>query len=331
MRAASYFDFRMTFRPARVTARAGRPAPGGGGTKVPEQRGDAVEQALRQVQSLIESTVAMHRDRSHQERQIVRIEGGYDTIASTAGELIGSAVSSVAVVHAQRFHSGKRSSQSGQGSAQNSSPSSARGAEPESERVPAQGGPHGSPGAAHGADRDTGHTTAHGLVQQVPAAVPVRLLISPQLLTDAFVREHQGGDRTVTVRVARVPPLQALIVDGTTALVASEGPHGPRASVIRAPEVLHTLGTFYETVWGSAVPAAESLVFGDPYRARIARQVLVALRAGATDEVAARELAVSVRTYRRYVAEVMALLGAQSRFQAGVRAAELGLIPLATS
>ncbi|NEE20393.1 response regulator transcription factor, partial [Streptomyces sp. SID7499] len=45
-----------------------------------------------------------------------------------------------------------------------------------------------------------------------------------------------------------------------------------------------------------------------------------------TDEVAARELTVSVRTYRRYVAEIMTLLDATSRFQAGVRAAELGLL-----
>lgn len=33
----------------------------------------------------------------------------------------------------------------------------------------------------------------------------------------------------------------------------------------------------------------------------------------------------SPRTYRRRVAELMALLGAESRFQAGVRAKTLGL------
>ena len=35
---------------------------------------------------------------------------------------------------------------------------------------------------------------------------------------------------------------------------------------------------------------------------------------------------VSLRTYRRYVAEIMRELGANSRFQAGVRAVELGLL-----
>jgi len=44
-----------------------------------------------------------------------------------------------------------------------------------------------------------------------------------------------------------------------------------------------------------------------------------------TDEAAARQLGTSLRTYRRRVAELMATLQAGSRFQAGVRAGELGL------
>jgi DNA-binding NarL/FixJ family response regulator len=49
------------------------------------------------------------------------------------------------------------------------------------------------------------------------------------------------------------------------------------------------------------------------------------LGAGLTDEAAARRLGTSLRTYRRRVAELMAALEAGSRFQAGVRAGELGL------
>ena len=48
-------------------------------------------------------------------------------------------------------------------------------------------------------------------------------------------------------------------------------------------------------------------------------------RVEATDEAAARRLGTSLRTYRRRVAEPMAVLEAGSRFQAGVRAGELGL------
>ncbi|OIJ87887.1 hypothetical protein BIV24_23915 [Streptomyces colonosanans] len=53
--------------------------------------------------------------------------------------------------------------------------------------------------------------------------------------------------------------------------------------------------------------------------------VLRALGSGATDETAARELGMSLRTCRRRVAEPLDVLGASSRFQAGVRAGELGL------
>ena len=50
-----------------------------------------------------------------------------------------------------------------------------------------------------------------------------------------------------------------------------------------------------------------------------------AAAAGLTDEAAARRLGTSLRTYRRRVAELMAAFEAGSRFQAGVRAGELGL------
>jgi DNA-binding NarL/FixJ family response regulator len=61
-------------------------------------------------------------------------------------------------------------------------------------------------------------------------------------------------------------------------------------------------------------------------RSDLARRILEQLRAGRTDDVAAREIDVSLRTYRRHVAEIMRALGANSRFQAGARAVELGLL-----
>ncbi|MFJ9890384.1 LuxR C-terminal-related transcriptional regulator [Streptomyces sp. NPDC091287] len=54
------------------------------------------------------------------------------------------------------------------------------------------------------------------------------------------------------------------------------------------------------------------------------RTVLELLRAGLTDEQAARRLGVSTRTYRRRVAILLRRLSAKSRFQAGYRLAELG-------
>ncbi|MGW0499461.1 hypothetical protein ACWD0Z_29745 [Streptomyces sp. NPDC003007] len=54
--------------------------------------------------------------------------------------------------------------------------------------------------------------------------------------------------------------------------------------------------------------------------------VLRALGSGATDEAAARDLGMPLRTKRRRVAELLDGLDADSRFQAGVRAGERGLI-----
>jgi DNA-binding NarL/FixJ family response regulator len=56
-----------------------------------------------------------------------------------------------------------------------------------------------------------------------------------------------------------------------------------------------------------------------------ARAILRAMGAGLTDEAAARHPGLSLRTYRRRVAGLMTVLEAGSRFQAGLRAGELGM------
>ncbi|KAF3469836.1 transcriptional regulator [Streptomyces sp. Tu 3180] len=157
--------------------------------------------------------------------------------------------------------------------------------------------------------------------------VRLRLLCTQAMLDDGVVQPHMLKSLRYEVRVARVPMLQMMLVDGAAALVTSQAVVGRQASVIRASTVIGTLGTLFDGLWRHAVPVEERIDFGDRDRADVARQILVRLQGGITDEVAARELSVSVRTYRRYVAEIMALLGASSRFQAGVRAAELGLLP----
>ncbi len=55
-------------------------------------------------------------------------------------------------------------------------------------------------------------------------------------------------------------------------------------------------------------------------------QVLHKLCAGMKDETAARQMNVSVRTYRRHVATILRSLDVSSRFEAGLKVAELGLV-----
>jgi ATP/maltotriose-dependent transcriptional regulator MalT len=241
---------------------------------------DELEHSLLQIRTLIESTVALHRNRNLQQSLITNLDNDYNIVLDEAQRLILSASRSIDIVHARRLGSDERSERS---------------------------------------ERD--------LIYGAREQVRVRLLTSPALLDEEYVREQLGRERPVSVRIARVPPLQAMIVDGSTALVVADSAVGRRASLIRVPEVLNTLQTLFENVWVRAVSAGERTMFGDRYRASLARQILGALQGGVTDEVAARDLAISVRTYRRHVAEIMSLLGANSRFQAGVRAAELGLLP----
>ncbi|MFD7915058.1 LuxR family transcriptional regulator [Streptomyces sp. NPDC059752] len=140
-----------------------------------------------------------------------------------------------------------------------------------------------------------------------------------------------GETGSLKVRVSDLPRLTAVIVDGRKALVCAESAVGGRASVIQAESVNRTLRMLFESIWQSAAVPSQLSSFGRRDRSDTVRQVLKYLKLGHTDEVAARELSVSVRTYRRYVAEIMTMLGADSRFQAGVRAARLGLLSAAHS
>jgi DNA-binding NarL/FixJ family response regulator len=54
------------------------------------------------------------------------------------------------------------------------------------------------------------------------------------------------------------------------------------------------------------------------------RELLLPLAKGMTDEAAAKRLGVSLRTVRRQMAALMERLGASSRFEAGLKAAQRG-------
>ncbi|MFF2960234.1 hypothetical protein ACFVT1_15300 [Streptomyces sp. NPDC057963] len=60
----------------------------------------------------------------------------------------------------------------------------------------------------------------------------------------------------------------------------------------------------------------------NPLREPRVQDVLQQLAQGATDEAAARELGMALRTYRRVVSRLMTQLQARSRFQAGLIAAQ---------
>ncbi|MFF2146442.1 LuxR family transcriptional regulator [Kitasatospora sp. NPDC058190] len=166
-----------------------------------------------------------------------------------------------------------------------------------------------------------------GLLAGFDAGVAVRLLCVPETLDREFVRRQLEAGRSLEARTAHLPWVEVLLVDHQIALSCSDPVAGSlRASVTRDASVLRALHNLFAGVWRRAVPLESQVDFGDWARAEFTRRILDRLNAGVTDEVAARDLSVSVRTYRRYVADIMGQLGATSRFQAGARAAELGLL-----
>jgi hypothetical protein len=157
----------------------------------------------------------------------------------------------------------------------------------------------------------------------------VRKLYSPAALADEHSREHltELADRGAQVRIAATAlPHETIIIDRRFAILAGlDSPGGREYTLTTSPTVVGGVYALFEAAWETADDLKVLLRGEQPQLDAEGRKVLRALGSGATDESAARELGMSLRTYRRRVAELLATLDAGSRFQAGVRAGELGL------
>ena len=138
----------------------------------------------------------------------------------------------------------------------------------------------------------------------------------------AEIRATRGAQ----IRITPDEINETILIDRRVAILAGDPHLWERSfSIVTQPEVVQGVTSLFDAAWRSATTV-------DAYDARIAElrdiapQVLDLLGRGVKDEAAARTLGLGVRTYRRRVAELMEALGASSRFQAGVRARELGLV-----
>jgi DNA-binding SARP family transcriptional activator/DNA-binding CsgD family transcriptional regulator len=128
------------------------------------------------------------------------------------------------------------------------------------------------------------------------------------------------------VRTLPDVPMDATVVDEVLAVLPSEGRDGRPGGVamFRLPSVVNTIVELFELVWPSAVPLVASDVPDGAELTERERELLGLLSVGWTDESAAARLGISVRTVRRLMSTIMNRLGARSRFQAGVKAADRG-------
>ncbi|ASW53299.1 helix-turn-helix transcriptional regulator [Plantactinospora sp. KBS50] len=158
----------------------------------------------------------------------------------------------------------------------------------------------------------------------------IRMLCHPDSI---HLPSHRDFTRRLINRGARVRISTAVqygtaVFDGRCALVWRGALNASHPYVlIHTPDLVGPVAGLAEGIWTSAVGLndVERHLAGELGSDQIS-EVLTLLAQGHKDEVAARMLGVSLRTYRRQVAVAMRRLGARSRFEAGARATSLGLV-----
>jgi hypothetical protein len=128
-------------------------------------------------------------------------------------------------------------------------------------------------------------------------------------------------------RVAPQVPMKVTVIDRRLALLPLDSTvlaNGFR--VIRDRTVVSALVAFHRNLWrtGEDPDAVIAHDHGARRPPPHLAQVLPTLAFSGSDEAAARTLGISPRSYSRRVAELMTVLGARNRFQAGAEATRRG-------
>ena len=164
----------------------------------------------------------------------------------------------------------------------------------------------------------------------VHRGVRFRVLYQHTSRTQLSMRSYVAAivEAGAQVRTADQLAERMFIFDREVAFIPkrSQPDQAPGAVVVREPVLISFLCALFDQFWVSAVPF---ITDGPGYQNvsdDLRRSILDLLAQGLKDEVVARRLGMSVRTCRRHIASLMQELGAESRFEAGVRAAQFGLL-----
>jgi DNA-binding NarL/FixJ family response regulator len=166
------------------------------------------------------------------------------------------------------------------------------------------------------------------MAEHVAAGLQVRKMYNPAALANPADADHLRAIASAGARV-RISPTavahETIMIDRRIAILAGAPVAGVRDfTVIMAPKAVEAVRSLFLATWAGAIDL-DDFAPTTPVVDEQGREILRLLSGGHKDEAAARCLGISVRTYRRRVADLMALLGAESRFQAGARAKALGL------
>jgi DNA-binding NarL/FixJ family response regulator len=155
--------------------------------------------------------------------------------------------------------------------------------------------------------------------------VRYRILLTEAVRADpaAVLRLGRLAAAGAELRTVDQVPTDVTVIDRAVALLVHDRAGGDVA-MVGLPGVVDTVVALFDRLWAAGRPLTDA---GELCGRE--RELLALMSAGYTDESAAARLGVSVRTVRRMMSTIMTRLGARSRFQAGIRAADRGmLVPL---
>jgi DNA-binding CsgD family transcriptional regulator len=132
-------------------------------------------------------------------------------------------------------------------------------------------------------------------------------------------------------RVTGTLPMKLALCDESLALipVSVSDYRADAAYLVHPSSLLVALGELFDAIWdrSMALNAADAVATPDEQAPSTADGALLGLLAGgATDESIARTLGWSVRTVHRHIHRIMAEVGAETRFQAGMEAVRRGWV-----
>lgn len=126
-------------------------------------------------------------------------------------------------------------------------------------------------------------------------------------------------------------PTKLMLVDDRLAYIPLRAAPADMAScvIVHPSGLLQALSGLFEALWEPArplaLPTAESVAETGPTADE--RRLLALLATGIPDKAIANQLRISYRTLRRRVEQLMSTLDATTRFEAGLRAGQLGWLP----
>ncbi|MEU1199983.1 helix-turn-helix domain-containing protein [Streptomyces sp. NPDC005813] len=181
-------------------------------------------------------------------------------------------------------------------------------------------------------------TAPEGSGQEIAVGSGVRLrsVYETDGFTDALsletaIRGTAGGGE---LRLASHLPTKLVVFDRTTALLPTRFDRPSAGSlVVHSPALVTALATLFEIVWEHATPASLDTRIDRPVPdshspgAQIderTHEILQLMATGMKDHSIARALGISRRTVQKHVSDAGSALGAQTRFQIGLLAAERG-------